>query len=62
MVKNWPANAGDIRNRFDRGQEDPLDEGMATHSTILPGEFHGRRSLAGYNSQGHKELDMTETA
>ena len=24
------------------GQEDPLEEGMATHSVFLPGEFHGR--------------------
>ena len=27
---------------------------MATHSSIL-GEFHGQRSLAGYNPWGHKE-------
>ena len=30
--KNSPANAGDIR---DVGQEDPLKEGMTTHSSIL---------------------------
>ena len=30
------------------GWEDPLEEGMATHSSIL-GEFHGQRSLAGYS-------------
>ena len=27
---------------------------------FLPGEFHGQRSLAGYSSWDHKELDMTE--
>ena len=27
------------------GQEDPLENGMATHSSILAGEFHGQRSL-----------------
>ena len=27
---------------------------------FLPGEFQGQRSLAGYSSQGHKELDETE--
>jgi len=27
---------------------------------FLPGEFHGHRSLAGYNPQGRKELDTTE--
>ena len=32
MVKNPPANAGDAR---DLGWEDPLEEGMATHSSIL---------------------------
>ena len=42
------------------GREDPLEEGMATHSVFLPGESHGQRSLAGYSSQGHKESDTTE--
>ena len=32
---------------------------MVTHS-ILGGEFHGQKSLLGYNSWGSKELDMTE--
>ena len=27
---------------------------------ILPGEFHGQRSLAGYSIWGRKESDMTE--
>ena len=27
---------------------------------FLPGKFHGQRSLAGYNSWGHKKSDMTE--
>ena len=36
MVKNPPANAGDIRHPGSiPGQEDPLEEGMATHSSIL---------------------------
>ena len=42
------------------GQEDPLEEGMATTPVFLPGESHGQRSLAGYSPQGRKELDMTE--
>ena len=33
---------------------------MATHSSILPGEFHGQKSLAGYSPWGCKEPDMTE--
>ena len=32
MVKNPPANAGDVRFL---GWEDPLEKGMATHSSIL---------------------------
>ena len=40
--------------------EDALEEEMATHSCILPGKSHGQRSLAGYSSLDHKELDMTE--
>ena len=27
---------------------------------FLPGEFHGQRSLAGFNPWGHKESDTTE--
>ena len=33
---------------------------MATHSSFLPGESHGQRSLAVYSAWGHKESDMTE--
>ena len=36
VVKNQPANAGDIRNTgLILGGEDPLAEGIATHSSIL---------------------------
>ena len=41
------------------GREDPLEKGMATHSS-MPGEFHGQRSLAGYSPWGCKESDVTE--
>ena len=36
MVKNQLANAGDIRNPWVQslGEDDPLEEGMATHSSI----------------------------
>ena len=33
VVKNLPANAGDMGSIL--GQEDPLEEEMATHSSIL---------------------------
>ena len=32
-------------------------EGMGTHLVFLLGQFHGQRSLVGYN---HKQLDRTE--
>ena len=36
VVKNLPANSGDFRDEGSNlGQEDPLEEGMATHSSIL---------------------------
>ena len=41
------------------GQEDPLEKEMATHSSILPGRFHGQRSLVGYSPWGHQESIMT---
>ena len=37
------------------GQEDPLENGMATHSSILAWRIHGQRSLVGYSPWGHKE-------
>ena len=42
------------------GQEDPLEEEVSTHSSILVWETHGQRSLAGYSPGDWKELDMTE--
>ena len=42
------------------GQEDPLEEGTATHSSISVGEPPGQRSLVGYSPWGQKESDMTE--
>ena len=42
------------------GQEDALEEGMATHSSILPGGSRGQRSLVGHSPWGREELDRTE--
>ena len=40
VVKNLPANAKDImRQGFIMGWEDPLGEGMTTHSNILAWEI-----------------------
>ena len=35
--------------------------GEGNGSSILAGESHGQRSLAGYSPWGCKKLDMTET-
>ena len=42
------------------GREDPLEEGLATHASILAWRIHGQRSLAGYSPWGRKESDTTE--
>ena len=60
-VKNWPAMQETPETQVrSLGQEDPLEEGMATHSNILAWRIPWPRSLAGYNPQGRKELDTTE--
>ena len=38
------------------GQEDPLEEGMATCSSILSGKSHGQRSLVGYSPWGSQRI------
>ena len=42
------------------GREDPLEEGMETHSNILARKSHGQRNLVGCSPWGHKESDKTE--
>ena len=59
MVKNLPA-MWETRVRS-LSRENPLEKGMATHSSILAWETPIGRSLAGYSSWGCKELDTTET-
>ena len=43
------------------GQEDLLEKEMATHSSILPGESRGQRSLMGYCPWGHDGVTNTFT-
>ena len=60
MVKNLPA----LWETWVRslGWEDPLEEGMATHSSILAWRIpmDRERSLVGYSLWGCKESDTTE--
>ena len=58
LVKNPPA----MRETWVQslGREDPRRRKWQPTPVFLPGESHGRRSLVGNNSQGHKESDVTE--
>ena len=59
MVKNAPANAGDIRDVVrSLDQEDPLEEGMAAHSSVLAWRIPwtvepGGLQFTGSHSIGH---------
>ena len=58
MVKNLPAMQETWVQAL--GWEDPLEEGMQLNLVLLPGEFHGQRSLVGYNPWSCIESDTTE--
>ena len=62
LVKNPPANAGDIKRPGFSPCIGKIPWRRAWHPTpvFLPREPHGQRSLAGYRLQGRKELDTTE--
>ena len=57
VVKNPPANAGDIRvegSILDR--EDPLEEDMATHSRILAWRLPWTEGPGGLQSLGRQRV------
>ena len=58
MVKNLPT----IQETgvWSLGREDPLEKGMATHSSILAWRIPWSEEPEGYSPSGHKESDMTE--
>ena len=58
MVKNLPA----IQETqvWSTGREDPLEKGMAIHSSILSWRIPWTGSLVGHCPWGHKESDTTE--
>ena len=63
-VKNLFANAGDVRDMSSiPGWEDPLEKGMATHSSILAWripwtEEPGRLQSIGSHRVGHDRSDL----
>ena len=58
VVENPPANARDLRHIQSLGQEDPLEKGMATHSSILAWRISWSEELGGLQSHRIAELDM----
>ena len=57
MIKNLPANAGDIRDvGLIPGSEDPLEEGMATHSSILCWRIPWPEEPGGLQSMGSQRV------
>ena len=56
--KKSACNAGDLGSI--PGWEDPLERGMATHSSVLPWEIPWTEEAGGLQSMGSQELDTTE--
>ena len=58
MVKNpptlWETQVQSL------GREDPLEEGTATHSSIVAWTIPRTEKPGGYSPRAHKELDKTE--
>ena len=64
MIRNPPANAGDIRNADlipGLGRSPGVGSGNQEVTPVfLSGKFHGQRRLSGYSPWASKELDTTE--
>ena len=57
VVKNLPANTGDLRDNVrSLGQEDPLKKEMATHSSILAWRIPRVEEPGGLQSIGSHRL------
>ena len=61
MINNQPVNARDIRDQS-LGQEDLLEEGLATHSSVPAWRIPWTEEPGGLQSclKGRKESDTTE--
>ena len=56
--KESACNAGDLGSSL--GWQDPLEKGMATHSSILAWRIPWAEKPGGLQSMGSKELDTTK--
>ena len=60
VMKNLPANAGDVRDVGSiSGSGRCPAGGRGNPGLFLPGESHGQRSLAGCSPYRRTELNMT---
>ena len=62
MVKNPPANTGDVGDTgLIPGLGRSPGEGNSSPTlAFLPGESHGQRNLVDYSPWGHRESDIAE--
>ena len=61
VVTNPHANAGQVKTQVrSLGWQDPLEEGMETHSSIIPWRIPGTEEPGGLQSMGSQEADSTE--
>ena len=59
--KESTCNAGDTELQLlSLGREELLEEGMATHSSVLAGRIPWTEEPGRLQSMSHKELDTTE--
>ena len=58
MVENLPAVQE--TGVWSLGQEDPLEKGMAAHSSILAWRIQWTEEPGGYSPRGRKESDTAE--
>ena len=57
MVRNLPANEGDIRTQVrSLHREDPLEEDMAAHSSILTWRMPWTEESGGLQSMGSQRV------
>ena len=59
MIKNPPANAGDVDSVPELGRSPGEGNGNPLQYSCLE-NLHGQRSLVGHSSRGQKESDRTE--
>ena len=61
VVKNLPTNAGDVRYKthvLSLGWEDPLEEGMTAHSSILAWRIPCTQEPGGLQSTGSQRVQQ----